>query len=125
MKVLVLIADGKTPDSTGDILCIEGLDLKENLVPVTLGFGNYPERNHDHILGMAILTIENDKVYAEIDYFDTEKAKLKQQIPMYPAISGYVTKAEIVDGHKVIKKFTIKSIAFNHERNSDERIQKA
>lgn len=123
MKVLVLIADGE-PDSSGDILKIENLDLSnlENrnmTVPVNLNFSHKPE----DCIGFAKLSVEGNNVYADIEFLDTEKANLKKSLPMYPAIGGYCTGRD-VNNHKMVTGFSISSIAFNHNENSDKRIEK-
>lgn len=115
----MLIADGE-PDLSDDVIDIEGLVSLPAQVPVVLDFSDFLEDR----LGYASLSVEGNKIYADITLLDNDKANAKKQIPMYPAIYGHILDAEMQGDLKLIKKFSIKGVSFSFNKNSDARIEK-
>lgn len=109
-SVVVVIADG-TPDSQGDILDLDGVELPE-VVPVVGDFSTDPAK----VWGHARLRRQGDRVLAEVDLnhrVHPEMAKL-----LYPAVGG---KIKVRQGPRVTS-WSVDSVGLSVTPNADPRI---
>lgn len=109
MKMKVLNLDG-VPDGKGDTYTKDSVVLLPRAIPVTRNF-----EFHNSPLGEAILSLEDNALYAEVVLF----SGVKKSFTVVPAVGGVVLERE--GGY--IKKIQITSIGLCDEPNQDPRIQ--
>jgi len=111
LRALVLIADDK-PDSENEIFDLSKLKLPEEKVSVRLNF------DATKPVGRAMLKLEGNKVYADMEILDNLKGVLT------PSIAGVVDKKIKRDDGVSVLEARIDFIALTENENSDSRIPK-
>lgn len=114
VKVLNLDA---VPDSVGDIIEPDGVELTPGPVPVEWGFDDAPR----NLMGDARLERRADGVYAEIELNPNWAQDAAGVRLMYPAVGG-VTLERAGEGALHIKRCLVTRIGLSSSKNADLRI---
>ncbi len=113
-KHLVLIADGK-PDSDGDVLRKEAVEIKESL-PLL----NPWSLNENTIAGEAgkVFWIGNRLYMSDVKFYGDKP----EFMVVHPAIVGNLKKTKKVGGKRIIEKCSIIGVMTSFRENADPRI---
>lgn len=114
--VKVLNLDGR-PDSVGDVIEPDGVELKPEPVPVEWGFDDAP-RNR---MGAARLERRADGVYAEVELNKDWAQDIAGVRLMYPAVGGVTLERGGRDPLH-IKRCLVTRIGLSSSKNADPRI---
>lgn len=112
-EALVLICDG-TPDTAGDVIAIDGVELPDRPVTVTRNF------DPSQPVGFAKLRKEGDKIFADFSIMDAQSVD-----GWTPAIGGAtdLPLPPATHGYRIIEKIRLTSIGLSEKGNTDPRIQ--
>lgn len=114
VDVVVLNAD-QTPDSVGEIVNIDGIEIPRNPVFLLHEF----QKDPGSIFGTALLRKEGNTVLANMEFFPNVIGPELLEI-CYPAIGGAVLERN----DNEIAKCIIKEIGLSTNPNADSRIPK-
>ena len=111
--VAVLIADG-TPDSDGEVIRKDGIEVPDTEVMVTLEFNH---TDFSSLVGKAKLYWKGPVLFADMELVDSRMKENGTKV-LYPAFDGVCIERK---GHVVFKS-AIRGVGLCIGRNSDLRI---
>lgn len=124
-NVLILMLDG-VADGVGEVIDPETLRFHEDGVAVTVGFPPHGESIGKHLLGVARLHLDGDRLLADLRISESLRLRNFPDLKLaeaIPAIGGYsVNQVPDKGGYTRLKNVVINQLSLSTEKNADMRI---